>query len=167
MRLCEDRRSLTDAKQDDIERSLAILLYLLKSIEDISPQYRVRGITTEYISMRTQDHRYPPRDHYQCLACHYSAEHAADAIAPRPFSRATPPRCAIKVFFAPALSSASRWSPSASFPPLFLSLLFLPFSFLLLLFSSLLIPFLSISSPVVHYRWCQGPRLSCPAVLQY
>lgn len=140
MRLCEDRRSLTDAKQDDIERSLAILLYLLKSIEDISPQYRVRGITTEYISMRTQDHRYP------AAVCHQSLFRSGPIIGL--------PMVTVSLF-------------PASFPISLISSLLFPLTPLLLTPHPLLVNILTsrplqvVSGPAVIVPRCSSVLIHC------
>ena len=86
----------------------------------------------------------------------------ADASAPRPISRATPPSEAL---LAPALSLPARLSQSPPFSPLILLIFFLLF-FLLFFLIVFLLFHPQPSTDRCCYVWGQGPSLSCPAVLQ-
>lgn len=131
-------------RERDQERACCVLLALYLYIHcqlslvcffSLSAQHLLSVYSVLIIPSHPSTHPY-----YRCSQAPFGRETnqiSADASAPRPISRATPPREALR---APALSSPARLSQSPSFSPLillffFVLLFFFFFLYLPLVFS--------------------------------
>ena len=160
-----NKRDARGTGERDQERACCVLLALYLYINcqlslvcffSLSAQHLLSVYSVLIIPSHPSTHPY-----YRCSQAPFGRETnqiSADASAPRPISRATPPSEAL---LAPALSLPARLSQSPPFSPLILLIFFLLFFLIVFL---LFHP--QPSTDRCCYVWGQGPSLSCPAVLQ-